>query len=192
MHFWTWFRRNQHHYLNYEALIPAAKAYWMAELQTHAAAYHRFLVPFLYGSQDGHKRRCKLVISALGRSKSFKAADRLINKAPKLATWELVALMPATGPEEGMAEELETAGLGADSFWFDVRETPQFRQSFYVFVNTRLGYTRNMEDLARQVLFNVLGSGFTGSASIMCGSFYFRTYYPKTWLSWLPWKNCQA
>ncbi|WP_315824027.1 hypothetical protein [Paraflavitalea speifideaquila] len=102
------------------------------------------------------------MISALGRSKSFKAADRLINKAPKLATWELVALMPATGPEEGMAEELETAGLGADSFWFDVRETPQFRQSFYVFVDTRLGYTRNMEDLARQALFNVLGERVYG------------------------------
>ncbi len=78
-------------------LTPAAKAYWMAELQTHAAAYHRFLVPFLYCSLDRDNKRSKLVISALGRTKSFKAADRLINKAPRLAAWDFMALMPAAG-----------------------------------------------------------------------------------------------
>jgi hypothetical protein len=162
MHFWAWFRRNQHHYLNYEKLTPAAKAYWMAELQTHATAYHRFLAPFLYCSLDGGNKRCKLVISALGRTKSFKAADRLINKAPRLAAWDLVALMPAAGAGEGIAEELPAAGLRADSFWFDVREMLTFRKPFFVFVNTggKPGY--DMEDLAEQALFNVLGERVFG------------------------------
>lgn len=162
MHFWAWFRRNQHHYLNYEKLTPAAKAYWMAELQAHAVAYHRFLVPFLYGGQDGDSKRCKLVISAAGRTRSFRAADSLINKAPRLAAWDLVALMPSAGPGEGIAKELEAAGLGADPFWFDVRETLHYRQPFYVFVNTRQGHTHDMEYLAAQALFNVLGERVFG------------------------------
>ncbi len=162
MHFWAWFRRNQYHYLNYEELTPAAKAYWMAELQTHATAYNRFLVPFLYCSLDRDHKRCKLVISAVGRTKSFKAVDRLINNAPRLAAWDLVALMPAAGPGEGIAEELAAAGLGAASFWFDVRETLHFRKPFYVFVDTRQGQTYAMEDLAEQALFNVLGERVFG------------------------------
>lgn len=162
MHFWAWFRRNQHHYLNYETLTPAAKAYWMAELQTHATAYHRFLVPFLYCSPDPHNKRCRLVISAVGRTKSFKAADRLINKAPRLAAWDLVALMPSAGPGEGIAEELAAAGLRADSFWFDVRDTPDLRKPFYVFVDTGLRRSYDMEDLAGQALFNVLGERVFG------------------------------
>ncbi|AXY73919.1 hypothetical protein D3H65_07965 [Paraflavitalea soli] len=162
LHFWAWFRRNQHHYLHFDALTPAAKAYWMAELQAHAAAYHRFLAPYLYYSLDPDHKRCKLVISALGRTKSFKAADRLIHKAPRLTAWDLVALMPAASPGEGIAEELATAGLRPDSFWFDVRERLDFRKPFYVFVDTRLNHIYDLEDLAEQALFNVLGERVFG------------------------------
>ncbi len=162
MHFWAWFRRNQHHYLNFEGLTKAAKAYWMAELHSHAAAYHRFLMPFLYDSLDPDNKRCQLVISALGRTKSFKTAERLINKAPRLAAWNFVALMPATGPGQGIAEELAAAGLGADPFWFDVREPLDYRQPFQVYVKTDRMWTCEMEDLAAQALFNVLGERVYG------------------------------
>lgn len=156
-HFWTWFRRNQRHYLHYEKLAPAAKAYWIAELKAHVTAVDRHLRPFLGCNPEGVNKGCELVISAECRLKSFRAADGLIGKAPRLAGWNFLSLLPPTDIKAGMREELADAGLDSNSFWFDVRDTLTGRRPFYVFVDTRKKAPQDLDIMAEQAVANVLG-----------------------------------
>ncbi|WP_276485574.1 hypothetical protein [Paraflavitalea pollutisoli] len=160
--FWAWFRRNQHHFLGYDELAPAAQAYWMAELEVHMAAYDRHLEAFLACSDDRVHKLGRLLITAHGRAKSFKAADRLVNKAPRLAAWYFESLISPVSVAAGIREELAEAGLDGESFWFDVRNSLTFRKPFLVFVDVGRDAHDDLDIMAEQAVFNVLGERMFG------------------------------
>lgn len=157
MHFWNWFERHLQYYQNFETLTTMDKGYWLMELETHLAAYDRFLRPLLYFDEVGMKKRCNLVITADERVKSFRAADRLIGQAPRRAGWEFIALVPPRPMQTGIEEDLDVLDIDAGQLWFDVREQLTARKEFSVFVDTVHPLTAEVQAPIDFALFNLLG-----------------------------------
>ncbi len=127
------------------------------ELEAHLTAYDRFLRPLLFFDEGGMKKRCKLVVTADERIKSFRAADRLVSKAPRRAGWEIIALVPPAPLEDGIESELDLLGIRPQHLWFDVRQPMNERKEFCVFVDIDPSETADVTSLVDHAVFNLLG-----------------------------------
>lgn len=93
-HFWNWFEKHHSEYLlffNRKVYSPKDRNYLHHELQMHLRAYSRQLFPEL--SVNKHKHG-ELVITASGKERYFKKADRLVAKAPPIPNWTFISLAP--------------------------------------------------------------------------------------------------
>lgn len=156
-HFWNWLERHHETYQFFNVLTRIERQYWMAELEGHLTAYHRFLRPHFISFDSYRGSCCQLIISADGRAKSFGMADRLIGRAPELAAWEFVSLVPPA-PFGFIAEGLDQLYAAVGKVWFDARLAAyQAKRPFILFVEDRAQCSYREEDLMDNVIYRILG-----------------------------------
>ena len=107
-HFWEWFRRNHQEYLTIKNKPKKEAAYWLNEMKAHLRAYYKF---FGFSIEWKPEKRAILTITANGKAKHFKKVDALIEKAPEIPGWTIVALEIPRAIDFLLEQEIADTGI---------------------------------------------------------------------------------
>lgn len=115
--FWTWFKENEaKFYFLDQVEDPATKEELLDELLFHLHEYCDELY-FEVGGLPDEKQ--DLIITAQGKPDFFPQVDSLVNAAPELEHWNIIAFKPAV---VGSTVEYNGIKLQSDSMYFDPLE----------------------------------------------------------------------
>ena len=114
-HFWEWFRRNNQEYLALKNKPKKEAAYLLNELNAHLRAYFKF-----FGfSLEWHKDRTALLtITVNGKAMHFKKAEDLVEKAPKIPGWTIVALEGRRPVDFLLEQQMHQTGIDPRELYF--------------------------------------------------------------------------
>lgn len=162
-YFWNWFLRH-HAELgqtppDYHLLKPL-----MADLQEEVQDYNSGLRCHLllcYGKCGDHA----LVITANADPRYFDAAEELVNEAPNLPHWKVMALFPAFHAEFGLEKQFDEFNLSPSDFYIDAfyfETTPDERCVLQLYLNYDEAVTPALEDFVHKVAINCVGEELYG------------------------------
>lgn len=94
--FWTWFAQHQHQYLFVNQVDEAERERMFNQMTEALHAYH----DRLFFEIGGHAKSetLDLIITAQGIRTLFGEVEALVQAAPKLENWNVIALKPPMGP----------------------------------------------------------------------------------------------
>lgn len=112
--FWNWFKTNNSSYFYLNQLTDnSKKESLLNEFLENLHEYSDGLFFELGGYPNGTQ---ELIISAEGNKEYFKAAEKLVAKAPKIDEWEFICLKPPMGVD--FITKYEDIELDPKTMWF--------------------------------------------------------------------------
>lgn len=113
-HFWEWFSSHHSNYLRFDDKEENEIDYLLNELLERLHQYCDQLY-FKIGARDVDVK--EFIITAEGNVEYFEKAEDLVNMAPKLKQWQIIALSP---PEDDLDEIISYDGLELNpaNIWF--------------------------------------------------------------------------
>jgi hypothetical protein len=141
--FWKWFEKNHDRLFSFESNRDQI----FAELARHLKQVHEVLT-FEFGPVVEGKR--DFVISADGIRQGFPAVLQLVEAAPKLEKWNLIAFRPPRDID--MVIEARGISLGPDQVWF-LAEADGTRVGLALYIE---GFSPEREKQLCQMMFLLL------------------------------------
>jgi hypothetical protein len=117
--FWDWFSLNNAKFLFIHEVEPALQQKFLSELAEKLHQFNRNLF-FLVGGHPNDDM--ELVITAEGNKKYFDKVSELVNEAPSIPRWKVLAFKPPMGCDF----KIDYQGLTFDpqQIWFMAMENP--------------------------------------------------------------------
>jgi hypothetical protein len=117
--FWDWFIANNARYLFIHEVEPALQQTFLAELADKLHVFNRNLFFLVGGNPD---EDMELVITAEGNRKYFDKVEELVNAAPEIPRWKVLAFKPPMGCDF----KIDYQGYTFDptQIWFIALENP--------------------------------------------------------------------
>ncbi len=162
--FWEWFTEHNEKYLMLDKLETIEeKEMLQSDLISKLDEYQKGLFFEIGGRSEGVNT---LIITAEGDVELFNAVRSLVEEAPKLKGWEIMALKPPMGTDfkinyEGLqldpnliwflplknTEDPETVGLRVGFLDFDVEKEKFYISAIYIILDTILGEEIHAENV---------------------------------------------
>jgi hypothetical protein len=153
-HFWEWFKKHHHEFLEPDTKSKDDIDYWTKELDTLLHKYHKSLNFII----EWENEMATLTISAGGNRKFFKQVDDLIDEAPEIPGWMYNALMPPGRIDYVVDNLTKAADVDPKEFRFSFLKPKNNRAELVVF---HPSYTPENDipifELVDQIVFNMLG-----------------------------------
>lgn len=154
-HFWNWFKRHQHIYLQLHRMSKKDAAFWIREMTTHLRAYCK---AFSFSLAIPHEGNARLTITVDGKAKHFKKTDIFIATAPIIPGWDVQALEDPTAIDLLLDKEIEAAGIHPSEFYFSFNNNTPGNVDLVVYHPMYTTDKRRVFlELAYGALYNVLG-----------------------------------
>ncbi len=143
--FWDWFQKNSDQLFQLEADQPAL----LEELSAQLNRVYRGLTFELGPVEDGKR---EFIVSADGIRDRFPAVRRLVDAAPAMPNWTVIAFRP---PKDfDVVVEIGSQRLGSDDVWFS-SQPDRDRTGLALYIR---GLTKRNEPLLAQAAFILLDS----------------------------------
>lgn len=138
--FWDWFSKHNEQYLNLHRIDHASEIDDLLEnLLSHLHQYNDNLY-FQIGGDDTTQ---ELIITAEGNKQHFQDVEKLVEGAPQINQWKIIAFKPPMGFD--FVTEYEGICLDPDQMWFLPLENPNPSQQIRleIYVKAFSGYERS-------------------------------------------------
>jgi hypothetical protein len=160
-HFWEWFRRHNQEYLALTNKPRKEAAYWLNELNAHLRAYFKF---FGFSFEWRKEQTAHLTITVNGKARHFKKVEDLVDKAPKIPGWTIVALEDPRPVDFLLEQQIEATGIDPRELYFSFASDDPHNAVLIVYhplctaENEHLVY-----QLANDAVYNLLGERSFGT-----------------------------
>lgn len=162
--FWAWFQRNQRAYANLLKMDKRETLYLMRELSIHLRACGRYIEFELVFQNKKPGADTVCIFTANGRHTHFTKVERLIAEAPAIPGWHFCGLMPPRTAGFQLESDFPEISFNPALCWFlpPVKHEPTQRWVVCLYMDTYEELTIEHADMARQVVYNLLGEKVYG------------------------------